>query len=78
MKAVHAVPAPGKPTPEAPHLHINNVNAYHAGDENGYVVLIKPRMSGRSAALAGLARQVGPAALERLEDEGFVRFDDPA
>ena len=25
----HAVPAPGKPTAEAPHLHINNVNAYH-------------------------------------------------
>jgi hypothetical protein len=25
----HPVPAPGKPTPEAPHLHINNVNAYH-------------------------------------------------
>jgi transposase-like protein len=25
----HAVLAPGKPTPEAPHLHINNVNAYH-------------------------------------------------
>jgi hypothetical protein len=25
----HAVPAPGKPTPEAPNLHINNVNAYH-------------------------------------------------
>ena len=25
----HAVAAPGKPTPEAPHLHINNVNAYH-------------------------------------------------
>ena len=25
----HAVPSPGKPTPEAPHLHINNVNAYH-------------------------------------------------
>jgi hypothetical protein len=24
----HAVPAPGKPTPETPHLHINNVNAY--------------------------------------------------
>jgi hypothetical protein len=21
--------APGKPAPEAPHLHINNVNAYH-------------------------------------------------
>jgi transposase-like protein len=26
----HAVPAPGKPAPEAPHLHINNVNAYHS------------------------------------------------
>ena len=23
------MPAPGKPTPEAPHLYINNVNAYH-------------------------------------------------
>jgi hypothetical protein len=27
----HAVPSPGKPTPEAPHLHINNVNAYPNG-----------------------------------------------
>ena len=25
----HAVPAPGKPTAAAPHLHLNNVNAYH-------------------------------------------------
>jgi hypothetical protein len=25
----HAVPSPGKPTPEAPHLHIKDVNAYH-------------------------------------------------
>jgi hypothetical protein len=25
----HPMPAPGKPTPEAPHLYINNVNAYH-------------------------------------------------
>jgi transposase-like protein len=25
----HIVPAPGKPTLAAPHLHINNVNAYH-------------------------------------------------
>jgi hypothetical protein len=23
------VPAPGKPSPEAPDLHLNNVNAYH-------------------------------------------------
>src|ERR1700728_2666415 len=26
----HGVPSPGKPTAEAPHLHINNVNAYHS------------------------------------------------
>jgi transposase-like protein len=26
----HAVPSPGKPAPEAPHLHLNNVNAYHS------------------------------------------------
>jgi transposase-like protein len=26
----HAVPSPGKPRPEAPHLHINGVNAYHS------------------------------------------------
>ena len=24
------MPSPGKPTPDAPHLHINNVNAYHS------------------------------------------------
>jgi hypothetical protein len=29
MIPVHVVPAPGKPSPEAPDLHINNVNAYH-------------------------------------------------
>jgi len=26
----HVLPAPGKPSPEAPDLHINNVNAYHS------------------------------------------------
>jgi hypothetical protein len=26
----HPVPSPGKPTPEAPRLHINTVNAYHS------------------------------------------------
>ena len=25
----HAVPSPGKPTPETPHPHINNVSTYH-------------------------------------------------
>ena len=27
--AFHTVPSPGKPSPAAPHLHINTVNAYH-------------------------------------------------
>ncbi len=27
---VHVVPAPGKPSPDAPDLHLNNVNAYHS------------------------------------------------
>ena len=49
-----------------------------AGDKDGYVVLIKARMPGSSATLSRLSRQVGPAALERFEDEGFVRFDDPS
>lgn len=26
----HIVPAPGKPSPETPDFHINNVNAYHS------------------------------------------------
>ncbi|MGH7042912.1 MAG: IS1595 family transposase [Acetobacteraceae bacterium] len=26
---VHVLPVPGKPSPQAPHFHINNVNAYH-------------------------------------------------
>ena len=49
-----------------------------AGDENGNIVLVKARMSGRSAPLARLSRQVGPSALEGFEDEGLVRLDDPS
>jgi hypothetical protein len=48
------------------------------GDKDGNVVLVEARMPGRSAPLARLSRQIGPTALERLEDEGFVRFDDPS
>ncbi len=29
----HGLPAPGSPRPEAPDLHINNVNAYHGGQK---------------------------------------------
>ena len=49
-----------------------------AGDENGNVVLMKAGMPGRSTSFARLSRQIGPAALEGFEDEGFVRFDDPS
>ena len=49
-----------------------------AGDKDGNVVLIKASAPGRSAALARLSRQVGPAALEGFEDEVFVRLDDPS
>ena len=35
-------------------------------------------MPGRSAPFSRLARQIGPTALEGFENEGFVRFDDPA
>ena len=48
------------------------------GDKDGNVVLMEARMSRRSAAFTRLARQIGPPALERLEDEGFVCFDDPS
>ena len=49
-----------------------------AGDENGNIVLIKASMPGLAASLARRARQIGPSALEGFEDEGLVRFDDPA
>ena len=47
-----------------------------AGDKNGNIVLMKARMSGRSAASARLARQIGPPALKGFEDERFVRLED--
>jgi hypothetical protein len=35
-------------------------------------------MPGLAIPFARLTRQVGPSAFEGFEDEGFVRFDDPA
>ena len=57
----------------------DNIPVLVARDRKGATFdAVLPQVDGASigAALAGLARQVGPAALERLEDEGFVRFDD--
>ena len=46
-----------------------------AGDEDGNVVLIRAGMPGCSAPFAGLARQVGPTALEGFENEGLIRLE---
>jgi hypothetical protein len=35
-------------------------------------------MPGLAASFARGARQIGPSAFEGFEDEGLVRFDDPA
>ncbi len=62
----HAVPAPGKPTPEAPHLHINNVNAYHGRLEqwlnrfNGVATKNLPSYLGWRRALEAWGQQVDP------------------
>jgi transposase-like protein len=62
----HAVPAPGKPTPEAPHLHINNVNAYHGRLKqwlnrfNGVATKNLPSYLGWRRALEAWGQQVDP------------------
>jgi transposase-like protein len=62
----HAVPSPGKPTPEAPHLHINNVNAYHSRLKqwlkrfNGVATKNLPNYLGWRRALEAWADQATP------------------
>jgi len=64
----HAVPAPGKPTPEAPHLHINNVNAYHGRLKqwlnrfNGVATKNLPNYLGWRRALEAWGDQLAPEA----------------
>ena len=68
----HAVPSPGKPAPETPHLHINNVNAYHGRLKqwlnrfNGVATKNLPSYLGWRRALEGwgqrLDRQTGSPA----------------
>jgi hypothetical protein len=48
---VHLVPAPGKPSPEAPDLHINNVNAYC-----GQAAPIPRRRNQEPAQLSGMEK----------------------
>ena len=62
----HPVPSPGKPTPEAPHLHINNVNAYHSRLKqwlarfNGVATKNLPNYLGWRRALEAWGQQVDP------------------
>jgi hypothetical protein len=60
------LPAPGKPTPEAPHLHINNVNAYHGRLKqwlarfNGVATKNLPNYLGWRRAIEAWADQLAP------------------
>jgi len=62
----HAVPSPGKPTSEALHLHINNVNAYHSRLKqwlsrfNGVATKNLPNYLGWRRALEAWADQTTP------------------
>ena len=62
----HAVPSPGKPAPEAPHLHINNVNAYHSrhkqwlGRFNGVATKNLPNYLGWRRALEAWSDKLDP------------------
>ena len=62
----HAVTSPGKPAPEAPHLHINNVNAYHSRLKqwlnrfNGVATKNLPSYLGWRRALEAWGRQLDP------------------
>ena len=62
----HAVPSPGKPAPEAPHLHINNVNAYHSRFKqwlnrfNGVATKNLPNYLGWRRALEAWGDQLAP------------------
>ena len=58
--------SPGKPTPEAPHLHINNVNAYHSRLKqwlsrfNGVATKNLPNYLGWRRALEAWGDQLAP------------------
>ena len=73
----HAVPSPGKLAPEAPHLHISNVNAYHRrlkqwlGRFNGVATKNLPTTSaGDAPSRPGATRRTGskaPSAMGHID-----------
>ena len=64
---VHVAPAPGKPRPEAPDIHINNVNAYHSRLKewmrrfHGVATKNLPNYLGWRRALEALGENATPA-----------------
>jgi hypothetical protein len=62
----HAIPSPGKPTAEAPHLRINNVSAYHSRLKqlltrfNGVATKNLPSYLGWRRALEAWGEQLAP------------------
>jgi transposase-like protein len=62
----HPVPSPGKPSPGTPHLHINNVNAYHSRFKqwlrrfNGVATKNLPNYLGWRRALEAWGDQLAP------------------
>ena len=48
-----------------------------AGDQYRDLLRRQASLGGFSASLARGAREIGPLALERLQDKGLIRFDDP-
>ena len=71
----HAVPSPGKPSPEAPHLHINNVNAYHSRFKqwlrrfNGVATKNLPNYLGWRRALEAWGDQLAPPTGSKAPSE---------
>jgi len=63
---VRVVPAPGKPLPDAPEIHINNVNAYHSRLKewlrrfHGVATRNLPNSMGWRCALEAPAEQTNP------------------
>ena len=69
------MPAPGKPIAEAPHLHINNVNAYHGRLKqwlnrfNGVATKNLPNYLGWRRALEAWGDQATPQTSIKVQSE---------
>jgi hypothetical protein len=65
----HVLPMPGKPNPQAPDFHLNNVNAYHSRLKewlrrfHGVATKNLPNYLGWRRTLEALGQQVTPQAM---------------